>query len=75
MVARQGVETTIGMNNIKERRLTQLQLASQPGLYVGQCVPFYLCPRSVMLYLIQELMTLSLRIRVVRGPSCICMLI
>ena len=44
--------TVIGMNNIKARRLTELSLASHPGLYVGQCVPFYFCPRSVMLYLI-----------------------
>ena len=44
--------TTIGMNNIKQRRLTELTLTSHPGLYVGQCVPFYFCPRSVMLYLL-----------------------
>jgi hypothetical protein len=44
--------TTIGMSNIKQRRLTELQLASHPGLFVGQCVPFYFCPRSIMLYLI-----------------------
>ena len=44
--------TTIGMNSIKEMRLTVRQLNSHPGLYVGQCVPFYFCPRSVMLYLI-----------------------
>lgn len=46
--------TMIGMSNIKERRLTELQLASHPGLFVGQCVPFYFCPRSVMLYLIHR---------------------
>lgn len=40
------------MSNIKQRRLTELTLASQPGLFVGQCVPFYFSPRSVMLYLI-----------------------
>lgn len=44
--------TVIGMNNIKQRRLTELTLTSHPGLYVGACVPFYFCPRSVMLYLI-----------------------
>lgn len=44
--------TVIGMSNIKQRRLTELTLASQPGLFVGQCVPFYFSPRSVMLYLI-----------------------
>lgn len=46
--------TVIGMNHIKQRRLTQLQLASYPGLYVGQCVPFYFCPRSVMLFLLHR---------------------
>lgn len=46
------VGTVIGMNNIKARRLNELVLTSHPGLYVGQCVPFYFCPRSVMLYLI-----------------------
>lgn len=44
--------TVIGMNNIKARRMRELTLESHPGLYVGQCVPFYFCPRSVMLYLI-----------------------
>ena len=37
--------TGIGMNHIKQRRL-QLELDSHPGLYVGECVPFYFCPRS-----------------------------
>ena len=44
--------TTIGMSGIKQRRLTELTLTSHPDLYVGACVPFYFCPRSVMLYLI-----------------------
>lgn len=46
--------TTIGMNSIKQRRLSELTLDSHPGLYVGQCVPFYFCPRSIMLYLIHR---------------------
>jgi hypothetical protein len=28
-----------------------LTLSSREGLYVGECVPFYFCPRSVMLYM------------------------
>jgi hypothetical protein len=40
------------MSDIKARRLNELQLSSHPGLFVGQCVPFYFCPRSIMLYLI-----------------------
>ena len=43
--------TTIGMQDIKQRRLTR-ELSSHPGLRVGDCVPFYFCPRSVMLYVI-----------------------
>lgn len=46
--------TMVGMNHIKQRRLTELQLTSHPGLFVGACVPFYFCPRSVMLYLIHR---------------------
>jgi len=46
--------TIVGMNHIKQRRLTELQLASHPSLFVGACVPFYFCPRSVMLYLIYQ---------------------
>ena len=43
--------TTIGMSKIKQRRLG-LRLSSHPTLNVGDCVPFYFCPRSVMLYVI-----------------------
>lgn len=46
--------TTIGMNTIKQRRLNELRLHSHPALFVGDCVPFYFCPRSVMLYLIYQ---------------------
>ena len=45
--------TTIGMSEIKQRRL-ESQLSSRPGLCVGDCVPFYFCPRSVMLFLIHK---------------------
>jgi len=41
---------TIGMSKIKDRRL-RIPLTSHPGLHIGECVPFYFCPRSVMLYL------------------------
>lgn len=46
--------TVIGMSAIKARRLKELQLSSHPGLFVGPCVPFYFCPRSIMLYLIHR---------------------
>jgi hypothetical protein len=46
--------TVIGMDHIKRRRLTELTLTSHPGLFVGECVPFYFCPRSVMLNIISR---------------------
>ena len=46
--------TTIGMSAIKTRRLNELRLNSHPHLYVGDCVPFYFCPRSIMLYIIWQ---------------------
>ena len=46
--------TVIGMNTIKQRRLNELRLTSHPQLHVGHCVPFYFCPRSVMLFLIHR---------------------
>ena len=52
MAQRPANGTVIGMNNIKARRMNELTLDSHPDLYVGQCVPFYFCPRSIMLYMI-----------------------
>lgn len=52
IVRRNPSGTTIGMNSIKQRRLHELTLTSYPDLHVGDCVPFYFCPRSIMLYLI-----------------------
>lgn len=46
--------TAIGMDHIKQRRLRELHLQSHPKLFVGDCVPFYFCPRSVMLYVIHR---------------------
>jgi hypothetical protein len=54
MVQRQGVGTTIGMSNIKARRLNELNLSCYPGLRVGHCTPFYFCSRSIMLFLIHR---------------------
>lgn len=48
---RESPGTTVGMMDIKNRRLG-MPISSRPGLMVGQCVPFYFCPRSVMLYLL-----------------------
>jgi hypothetical protein len=54
MATRPASGTVIGMNEIKQRRLNELTLSSHADLYVGQCVPFYFCPRSVMLYLLWQ---------------------
>ena len=43
--------TTIGIDEIKQRRMSH-PLRSHPTLKVGECVPFYFCPRSVMLFLL-----------------------
>lgn len=42
----------IGMSKIKLRRLA-LPVNCHPGLNVGDFVPFYFCPRSIMLYVIR----------------------
>lgn len=60
--------TTIGMSSIKQRRLNELHLSSYPDLHVGDCVPFYFCPRSVMLYLIYQGNHPELAYRQGQGP-------
>lgn len=50
-LAQEAGHTTIGMTEIKQRRLT-LEVDCHPGTKVGEYVPFYFCPRSIMLYLI-----------------------
>ena len=59
--------TTIGMDSIKERRLTNT-LNSHTTLHVGDCVPFYFCPRSVMLYVIHQANHPGLRYRGGQAP-------
>ena len=51
MMRRPKVGTPIGMGQIKARRASTT-LDSHPDLHVGDCVPFYFCPQSVMLYLL-----------------------
>lgn len=68
MAERQPSGTTIGMNDIKQRRLRELRLNSHPDLFVGGCVPFYFCPRSVMLYVISRANHPQLSYRGGQGP-------
>ncbi len=42
----------VGMSSIKQRRLEELEVACNPGTKVGEYVPFYFCPRSIMLYIL-----------------------
>ena len=68
-VVRRGLAgTTIGMDDIKRRRLTELTLNTHPELHVGDCVPFYFCPRSVMLYVIHRADHESLTYREGQAP-------
>lgn len=52
ILARGGPAQTIGMSGIKRRRVEELNVHCHPGTKVGDYVPFYFCPRSVMLYVI-----------------------
>jgi len=44
----------IGMSRIKQRRLTEIDVSCYPGTKVGQYVPFFYCPRSIMLYILHR---------------------
>ena len=53
MIQRGGPGAPIGMSKIKQRRLT-LPVSCYSGDFVGDYVPFYFCPRSVMLYVLHR---------------------
>lgn len=42
----------VGMDTIKMRRLNEIEVSCHSGTTVGQYVPFYFCPRSIMLYIL-----------------------
>ena len=44
----------VGMSEIKRRRLEELEVHCHPGTKVGEYVPFYFCPRSIMLFLLHR---------------------
>ena len=52
MMERGGPARVIGMSEIKRRRVEKLAVSCHPGTKVGDYVPFFFCPRSVMLYVI-----------------------
>ena len=59
--------TGIGISRIKNRRSNR-PLESYPDLRVGDCVPFYFCPRSVMLFVISKKDHPDLNYRGGQGP-------
>lgn len=67
MIARGGPKVGIGMSSIKQRRLT-LPVRCHAGLHVGDCVPFYFCPRSLMLFVIHCANNPELAYRGGQGP-------
>jgi len=44
----------VGMTEIKRRRLEDNEVSCNPGSMVGQYVPFYYCPRSIMLFILHK---------------------
>jgi len=42
----------VGLSRIKHRRMKELEVRCWPGTKVGEYVPFYFCPRSIMLYIL-----------------------
>lgn len=44
----------VGLSKIKRRRLEELEVHCHPGTNVGNYVPFYFCPRSIMLYILHQ---------------------
>ena len=68
MLERGGPSVTIGMSAIKRRRVEDLTVSCHPGTKVGDYVPFYFCPRSVMLYLLYQANHQDLTYRGGQGP-------
>jgi hypothetical protein len=52
LLAQNGPATAVGMSTIKRRRIEELQVDCHSGTTVGEYVPFYFCPRSIMLFVI-----------------------
>ena len=68
MIARGGPAQAIGMSGLKRRRVEELEVDRQPGAKVGDYVPFYFCPRSVMLFVIHRANHPELTYRDGQGP-------
>jgi hypothetical protein len=53
LLERGGPDAAVGMGHIKERRF-KIPVPCHPGTVVADYIPFYFCPRSVMLYLLYK---------------------
>lgn len=49
-----GPAVQIGFGHIKGRRLTEIRVDCCDDKFVGQFVPFYYCPRSIMLFTVNQ---------------------
>jgi hypothetical protein len=67
MIARGGPAAAIGMSGIKTRRLS-LRVDCHPADSVGDYVPFYFCPRSIMLFVVHRANHPDLSFRGGQGP-------
>ncbi|HEV7370214.1 type II toxin-antitoxin system toxin DNA ADP-ribosyl transferase DarT [Arenibaculum sp.] len=67
VIAQGGPQVTIGMGKLKKRRL-ELPVTCHSGDHVADYVPFYFCPRSVMLYLLHQANHSELAYRGGQGP-------
>lgn len=67
MIAQGGPTQGIGLSAIKTRRLS-LPVTCHPGHHVGDYVPFYFCPRSIMLFVIHCANSPDLTYRGGQGP-------
>ncbi len=54
ILERGGTAQVIGMSGIKRRRIQEITVSCHPDTKVGDYVPFYFCPRSLMLYVIHR---------------------
>ncbi len=67
MIARGGPQLAIGMGEIKQNRM-RFPVKCHDGDTVGEYVPFYFCPRSIMLYLLYMANHPGLTYRDGQGP-------
>lgn len=54
MIQMGGPAVTIGYAHMKERRMTQYRVPCTGNRFVGEFVPFYYCPRSPMLFVMNK---------------------